>query len=54
MSLTKTRTGTGTVRLGGTIHDPLDEIPVVEVRQAGYIEGTLSARGPFVVATRGF
>jgi acetoacetate decarboxylase len=44
MSLTKTLTGTGTVRLGGTIHDPLDEIPVVEVRQAGYIEGTLAAR----------
>jgi acetoacetate decarboxylase len=44
MSLTTSLSGTGTVRLGGTIHDPLDEIEVVEVRQATYIEGTLAAR----------
>jgi hypothetical protein len=44
MSLTTSLSGTGTVRLGNTIHDPLDEIEVVEVRQATYIEGTLAAR----------
>ena len=44
MSLTTNLSGMGTVRLGNTVHDPLDEIEVVEVRQASYIEGTLAAR----------
>jgi acetoacetate decarboxylase len=44
LSLTTSLSGTGTVRLGGTVHDPLDEIEVGEVRQATYIEGTLAAR----------
>jgi acetoacetate decarboxylase len=44
MSLTTSLSGTGSVRLRGTIHDPLDEIEIVEVREATYIEGTLAAR----------
>ena len=38
------RAGSGVLRLGGTIHDPLDELDVVEVRRATYVEGDLSAR----------
>jgi acetoacetate decarboxylase len=37
------REGTGTVTLKGTVHDPLDEIPISEVRRATYIEGDLYA-----------
>jgi acetoacetate decarboxylase len=44
LSLTTNLTGTGVVRLGATIHDPLDEIEIVETRRATYIEGTLAAR----------
>lgn len=38
------REGTGTVTLRPTIHDPLDEIPVVEVLRATYEEHDISAR----------
>jgi acetoacetate decarboxylase len=44
VSLTTSREGTGTVRLNGTLHDPVDEIEIVEVKRATYIEGMLSAR----------
>ncbi len=36
--------GEGRVRFAGTPDDPLDEIPVVEVVRAGYIEGDMSGR----------
>lgn len=38
------RAGTGVVRLGHGVHDPLDEIPVVEILGARYMEGDLLAR----------
>ena len=38
------REGTGSVRLSGTPHDPLDEIPVVEVVRGAFLEGDLHAR----------
>jgi acetoacetate decarboxylase len=38
------RSGEGRLRLGGTVHDPLDELEIVELRRAGYAEGDLSAR----------
>jgi acetoacetate decarboxylase len=38
------RTGTGTVTLRGTALDPLDELEVVEVIAARYLEGDLVAR----------
>lgn len=34
----------GTLIFAGTVHDPLNEIPIVEVAAAGYIEGDLTAR----------
>ncbi|MCD9197705.1 acetoacetate decarboxylase family protein [Aeromicrobium wangtongii] len=37
------RSGSGTVALTGTVHDPLDELPVVEVIGARFIEGDLHA-----------
>ena len=37
------RAGRGLVRLGHGVHDPLDEIPVVEVTGARYVEGDLLA-----------
>lgn len=36
--------GTGQVRLGSSVHDPLDEIEIVEVTRGAYIEGDLIAR----------
>lgn len=36
--------GSGAVRLGHSVHDPLDEIEVVEVRRGAFIEGDLIAR----------
>ena len=33
--------GTGTLRLRSTVHDPLDDIEVCELRGASYIEGDL-------------
>ncbi len=36
--------GAGMVRLGGSAHDPLDEIDVVEVLRGAYMEGDLVAR----------
>lgn len=44
LDLTKNLEGTGVVRLGGTPHDPLDEIEVVSVVRATYVEGGLYAR----------
>lgn len=35
------REGRGMVKLGGTVHDPLDELEVVEVLRGAYIEGDL-------------
>ncbi|MDP6707174.1 MAG: acetoacetate decarboxylase family protein [Alphaproteobacteria bacterium] len=42
--LTVNRRAEGRVKLAGTVHDPLDEIPIVEVLGGGYIEGDLDAR----------
>ena len=44
VKLTSNREGTGTVKLRGTAHDPLDELEVVEVKRATYLEGDLFAR----------
>ena len=38
------REGVGTLSLGGTVHDPLDELEVVEVRAASYVEGDVEVR----------
>jgi acetoacetate decarboxylase len=43
LSLTTNRQGTGSVRLRGTVHDPLDEIDIIDVKRATYIEGTLDS-----------
>jgi len=43
LSLTTNHEGVGYVRLRGTVHDPLDEIQIVDVRRATYVEGTLDA-----------
>lgn len=43
LSLTTTREGVGTVQLRGTVHDPLDEIQIVEIKRATYVEGTLDS-----------
>jgi acetoacetate decarboxylase len=37
------REGTGSVRLRGTVHDPIDEIPVVSVVRASFVECDLAA-----------
>jgi acetoacetate decarboxylase len=37
------REGEGRIALAGTVHDPLDEIPIREVLRATYFEGDLSA-----------
>ena len=42
--LTVNRAGEGHLRLAGTVHDPLHEIPVVKIVGAGYVEGDFSAR----------
>ncbi|MDP6344335.1 MAG: acetoacetate decarboxylase family protein [Alphaproteobacteria bacterium] len=42
--LTVNRGGSGRLALAGTVHDPLHEIPVLEVVAAGYVEGDFSAR----------
>jgi len=44
LDLPVNRSGSGTLRLDGTVHDPLYELEIVEVRRAGYTEGDLSAR----------
>lgn len=36
--------GEGKVTLRGTVHDPLDEIEVLEVRRATYVEGDMDTR----------
>jgi acetoacetate decarboxylase len=38
-----TREGEGRIALAGTVHDPLDEIPIREVLRATYFEGDLAA-----------
>lgn len=38
-----TREGEGRIALAGTVHDPLDEIPIRRVLRATYFEGDLSA-----------
>jgi acetoacetate decarboxylase len=43
-SLTTRREGTGTLRLGSTVHDPLGDLPIVRVLRANYIEGDLISR----------
>ena len=43
MNLSRTGEGHGIVRLAGSIHDPLDEIAVVEVLRGAFIEGDLIA-----------
>ena len=43
LSLTTNQEGAGSVRLRGTVHDPLDEIKIVDVRRATYVEGVLDA-----------
>jgi acetoacetate decarboxylase len=43
LSLTTNREGVGSVRLRGTVHDPLDEIQIVDVKRATYVEGTLDS-----------
>jgi acetoacetate decarboxylase len=40
-SLTTTREGPGAVRLRSTVHDPVEELQVVQTRRASYIEGEL-------------
>jgi acetoacetate decarboxylase len=40
------RPGTGTLTLGGTTHDPLNEFPVREVVSAGYVESELLGGRP--------
>jgi acetoacetate decarboxylase len=35
--------GRGRIAFTGTVHDPLDEIPIAEVRRATYFEGDLAA-----------
>jgi acetoacetate decarboxylase len=37
------RPGTAKVRFGGTVHDPLDELEVVEVLGARYVEGDFTS-----------
>jgi len=44
ISLWSNRVGEGNVKLGGTIHDPLDEIPVVAIRTATFVQGELDTR----------
>jgi acetoacetate decarboxylase len=38
------KTGTGTITLRGTVHDPVDELPVREILGANYIECDLIGR----------
>ncbi len=42
--LTTRREGSGILRLGSTVHDPLGDLPIVKVVRANYIEGDLLSR----------
>ena len=42
------REGSGTLSLGGTVHDPLDELEVVDLRAASYVEGDVDVRSRIV------
>lgn len=42
-AVTVRRPGTGRVALNGTVHDPLDEVPVLDVVGAGYVEADMVA-----------
>jgi acetoacetate decarboxylase len=48
---TAAREGTGTVTLGGTIHDPLDELPVRSIVRAHILECDLVAQCQAVATT---
>jgi acetoacetate decarboxylase len=48
---TTVREGTGTVTLRGTVHDPLDELPVREVLRAAFLECDLIASCQAVATT---
>lgn len=37
----KARAGTGSLTLRGTVHDPVDELPLVSIAGAAYVEGDL-------------
>jgi acetoacetate decarboxylase len=39
----KARSGTGSLVLRGTVHDPVDELPIVSIAGAGYVECDLIA-----------
>jgi acetoacetate decarboxylase len=39
----KARTGSGTLALNGTIHDPVDELPIASIVSASYVECDLIA-----------
>lgn len=43
-NLTVRKEGTGTLKLGSTVHDPLGDLPIVSVLRANYIEGDLLSR----------
>jgi acetoacetate decarboxylase len=45
--------GDGAVRLGGSVHDPLNEIDVVEVLRGAYVEGDLIARAETLAYIKG-
>ncbi|MGR8918274.1 MAG: acetoacetate decarboxylase family protein [Gammaproteobacteria bacterium] len=48
--LTVNREGSGRIRLGGSVHDPLDELEIVEVLRGAYIEGDLLASAETVAS----
>jgi acetoacetate decarboxylase len=44
ISLSTVVEGAGKVTLRGTVHDPLDELEVLDVRRATYVEGDMDTR----------
>jgi acetoacetate decarboxylase len=44
LSLSTVVEGAGEVTLRGTVHDPLDELEVLEIRRATYVEGDMDTR----------
>ncbi|MGD9601192.1 MAG: acetoacetate decarboxylase family protein [Gammaproteobacteria bacterium] len=44
LTLRSNLSGRGALRLGRTVHDPLDEIPIVKVLRGAYTQGDLVAR----------
>jgi acetoacetate decarboxylase len=45
------REGTGTLSLGGSVHDPLDELPIVSIQRAAFVECDLIASCQAVATT---